>query len=162
MLSHDCSINATETQWVKILFEGAFLLISIFFRKNLNPAREGFRLWNSFVVWWISKVRMGPKSFSSYGSTYRKVTNSRLSRLVAHFWIFRLFMKGKFDAYVLWSLAKGVQNWIVDRSTARDFTVDMFHSTIDELPGHRGPRGITLTKIFLSIFSFESKNRTVM
>ena len=44
-------------------------------------------------------------------------------------------MKGKFDAYVLWSLAKGVQNWIVDRSTARDFTVDMFHSTIDELPG---------------------------
>ena len=123
MLSHDCSINATETQWVKILFEGAFLLISIFFRKNLNPAREGFRLWNSFVVWWISKVRMGPKSFSSYGSTYRKVTNSRLSRLVAHFWIFRLFMKGKFDAYVLWPLAKTVQNWIVDRSTAPDFTV---------------------------------------
>ena len=37
--------------------------------------------------------------------------------------IFRLFMKGKFDAYVLWPLAKRVQNWIVDRSTARGFTV---------------------------------------
>ena len=32
---------------------------------------------------------------------YRKVVSSRLSRLVAHFQIFRLFMKGKFDAYVL-------------------------------------------------------------
>ena len=32
-------------------------------------------------------------------------------------------MKGKFDAYALWPLAKEFQNWIVDRSTARDFTV---------------------------------------
>ena len=39
---------------------------------------------------------------------YRKVASSRLSRLVAHFHIFRLFMKGKFDAYVL--LAKSFQN----------------------------------------------------
>ena len=54
---------------------------------------------------------------------YRKVASSRLSRLVACPRIFRLFMKGKFDAYVLWPLAKKFQNWIVDRSTARDFTV---------------------------------------
>ena len=33
--------------------------------------------------------------------TYRKVASSRLSQLVAHLRIFRLFMKGKFDAYVL-------------------------------------------------------------
>ena len=33
---------------------------------------------------------------------YRKVVNSRLSRLVAHPSIFKLFMKGKFDAYDLW------------------------------------------------------------
>ena len=33
-------------------------------------------------------------------------------------------MKGKFDAYVLWPLDKMVQNWIVVRSTARNFTVD--------------------------------------
>ena len=32
-------------------------------------------------------------------------------------------MEGKFDAYVLWPLAKKFQNWKVDRSTARDFTV---------------------------------------
>ena len=30
-------------------------------------------------------------------------------------------MKGKFDAYV--PLAEKFQNWIEDRSTARDFTV---------------------------------------
>ena len=35
-------------------------------------------------------------------------------------------MKEKFDAYVLWLLAKKFQNWIVDRSTARDFTVANF------------------------------------
>ena len=32
---------------------------------------------------------------------YHKVSNSRPSRLVAHFQIFRRLMKGKFDAYVL-------------------------------------------------------------
>ena len=55
--------------------------------------------------------------------TYRKVASSSMSRLVAHFQISRRLMKGKFDAYVLWPLAKKFQNWIVDRSTARDFTV---------------------------------------
>ena len=42
---------------------------------------------------------------------------------VAHFWIFRLFINGKFDTYVLWPLAKRVQNWIVGRSTTRNFTI---------------------------------------
>ena len=32
-------------------------------------------------------------------------------------------MKGKFDAYVLWPLAKRIQNWIVDKSPAWDFTL---------------------------------------
>ena len=32
-------------------------------------------------------------------------------------------MKEKVDAYVLWPLAKKFQIWIVDQSTARDFTV---------------------------------------
>ena len=49
---------------------------------------------------------------------YRKVASSRLSWLVALPRIFRRLMKGKFDA-----LAKKLQKWIVDRSTARDFTV---------------------------------------
>ena len=64
--------------------------------------------------------------FHGHTYTYRKVASSSLSRLVAHFWVFRLFMKGKFDA-----LAKRVQNWIVDQSTARDFTVTQKH--IDQL-----------------------------
>ena len=34
-------------------------------------------------------------------TSYRKVASSRQSRLVAHLRIFRLFMKGKVDAYVL-------------------------------------------------------------
>ena len=55
--------------------------------------------------------------------TYRKVASSSMSWLVAHLRIFRMLMKGKFDAYVLWPLAKKFQNWIVDRSTAREFTV---------------------------------------
>ena len=36
-------------------------------------------------------------------------------------------MKGKFDAYVLWLLAKRVQNWIVDWSNARDFMVSKYN-----------------------------------
>ena len=54
---------------------------------------------------------------------YRKFTSNRLSLLVLHPSIFRLFMKGKFDTYLLWSFTQRVQNWIVDWSTARDFTV---------------------------------------
>jgi hypothetical protein len=37
-------------------------------------------------------------------------------------------MKEKFDAYLLWPLTKKIQNWIVDRSTARDFTVNKMHA----------------------------------
>ena len=40
---------------------------------------------------------------------YRKVASSSLSRLVAHFQIVRRLMKEKFDAYVLWPLAKIVK-----------------------------------------------------
>jgi hypothetical protein len=36
-----------------------------------------------------------------------KVASSRLSRFVAHSRIFRLFMKGKFDAYVPYSILTG-------------------------------------------------------
>ena len=39
--------------------------------------------------------------FSAKKSIYRKVTSSRLSRLVAHIRIFSLFMEWKFDAYVV-------------------------------------------------------------
>ena len=55
---------------------------------------------------------------------YRKVASRSTSWLVARPRIFRPFMKGKFDPYVLcdlWPLT--IDLWIVDRSTARDFTV---------------------------------------
>ena len=51
---------------------------------------------------------------------YHKVESSRLSQLVAHPSTFRMFMKGKFDAYVLWPLTKCFYNWIVNRSTPLD------------------------------------------
>ena len=43
-------------------------------------------------------------SKSQFLLNYRKVASSRLSWLVAHFRIFRLFMKWEFDGYVLWPL----------------------------------------------------------
>ena len=39
---------------------------------------------------------------------YCKVASSSMSRFVAHPSIFRMFMKGKFDAYVLWPLGQRV------------------------------------------------------
>ena len=66
---------------------------------------------------------------NSQTPVYHKVENCSLSWLVAHFQIFRRLMKGKFDAYVLWPLTKKFQNWIVDRSTARDFMVITFKFT---------------------------------
>ena len=66
-----------------------------------------------------------------YISTYPKVASSSMSRLVAHYQIFRRLMKWKFDVYVLWPLTKKFQNWIVDRSTARDFTVLKVLNTCD-------------------------------
>ena len=42
---------------------------------------------------------------------YPKVVSRNTSWLVAHSSIFRMFMKGKFDAYVLWFWAKSFQNW---------------------------------------------------
>ena len=54
-----------------------------------------------------------------------KFSSSRQSRLVAL--SPQYFQKAyEFDAYVLCPLAKKFQNWIVDRYTARDFTVVLF------------------------------------
>ena len=58
----------------------------------------------------------------NYGSIYTAKSRAVVFWLVAHLEIFRLFMKAKFDAYVLWPLAR-VQNWIEERSTARNFAV---------------------------------------
>ena len=83
-------------------------------------------------------------------SSYRKVANSSPSRLVARFQTFRRLMKGKFDAYVMWPLAKNSQNWIVDQSTARYFTEIylIFFGMIKILPTHLC--WVWITKIFES------------
>ena len=72
---------------------------------------------------WHFKALLPMATRMSSKKDYRKVPSSRLSWLVAHPRIFRLFMKGNFKAYVLWPMDKMVQNWIVDQSTARDFTI---------------------------------------
>ena len=69
-----------------------------------------------------SSVKRFSENFDQEAVTYRKVASSSLSRLVAHFQTFRRLMKGKSNAYVVWPLAKKFQNWMVDQSTARDFT----------------------------------------
>ena len=51
---------------------------------------------------------------------YRKVVSSILSWLVPHFHIFRLFMKGKSDAYVLCPKDSKLNSSLL---TTRDFTV---------------------------------------
>ena len=85
-----------------------------FVRSEINTfTLTGARSWS--IVHYVHWIRRS--------NIYRKVASSSMSRLVAHLMIFRRLMKGKFDTYVVWPLAKKFQNWIVDRSTARDFTV---------------------------------------
>ena len=113
--------------WVHMFSEHNFDNSAIFVscqccRKKPKTAVGSFSNWKlSFVL--SPTFEVSQRFYIKKKYIYRKVASSRLSRLVAHLAIFRLFMKGKFDAYVLWPLAKRVQNWIVDRSTTRDFTV---------------------------------------
>ena len=58
------------------------------------------RNWLTSTQYNESPLSIGTISHETFHIIYRKVANSRLSRLVAHFHILRLFMKGKFDAYV--------------------------------------------------------------
>ena len=65
-------------------------------------------------------------------------------------------MKGKFDAYVLWSLAQRVQNWIVDPSTARDFTVVILEPPQIELLQPKN------TYIWMSLNEFDIEPKGLM
>ena len=108
----------------------------ILLRKMAKVIPKGPNGWlpclHSFKTFWPIKPSYTSNQIWSFAAhynvlklyMYRKVMSSRLSRLVAHSRIFRLFMTEKFDAYVLWPLSERVQNWIVDQSTAaRNFTV---------------------------------------
>ena len=54
---------------------------------------------------WLKQVNMFEESIwylRTSKKTYLKVVSSRLSQVVVYLRIFRLFVKGKFDAYVEW------------------------------------------------------------
>ena len=73
----------------KVTFLTYYTILSLHFQQ---PGHKYLNLWSVFIL--NNKI-------------YRKVVSSRLSRLVAHFQIFRLFMKGKFEAYYCDLWAKG-------------------------------------------------------
>ena len=59
-----------------------------------------------FVFWFVVHILVTFNlSFASTETKYRKVASRSTSRLVARPKVSRLFMKGKFDSYVLWPLA---------------------------------------------------------
>ena len=61
---------------------------------------------------------------------YRKVASSNTSRFEAHALLFRLYMKGNFDAYVLWPFGKKFFFELVTRFRTRDSTVFKFRILI--------------------------------
>ena len=122
-------------QWkiFRFLFQNIFSKFYLIFYKNLTnsslifkdrPIKLFSRTLNisSLVVDKLGKNnKKGNYGFNyNYIKLYKVTRSSRLSWLVAHPTIFRLFMKGKFDAHVLWLLAQRICNW---RDTACDFTV---------------------------------------
>ena len=54
-----------------------------------------------FVIIFLTDWKWDNRHVCELYYDYRKVANSSLSWLVARFYIFRMLMKGKFDAYVL-------------------------------------------------------------
>ena len=50
---------------------------------------------------WLSAGQLDGMTDAVFKVSYHKVASNRLSPLVAHLKIFKLFMMGKFDAYVL-------------------------------------------------------------
>ena len=84
-------------------------------QKAIITFEKFFLVWVPMNIQKVLKVKLE--------SDHHKVASRDMSRLVADKKIFRLFMKGKCDAYVLWNLTKSFQDKIVDRSTARNFMV---------------------------------------
>ena len=63
----------------------------------------GNKLKTKNVLWEIWRRFLMQNSSWIRQNTYCKIPSSRLSWLVAHARIFRMFMKGNFDAYVPWN-----------------------------------------------------------
>ena len=82
-----------------------------------------------YLIMWVTKILNGTINGLHCMRLEKlhtlKLRAVDLSQLVAHSRIFRLFIKGKFKAYLLWPLAKRVQSWIVDLFTSCDFMVNI-------------------------------------
>ena len=98
-----------KPQWGQNVFEvWVWIFTPINFTRVFGSAVEASAVQPSAVAVYVydSSFTVHVWEIWHQNSNYRKVVSSRLSRLVAHSRIFRLFMKGKFDTYVLWPLAK--------------------------------------------------------
>jgi hypothetical protein len=62
---------------------------------------------------------------------YHKVESSNTSHLEAHAGIYRLLMKGIFNAYVLWPIDKKLIFELVTHVNTRDFTLRKNHKGLN-------------------------------
>ena len=114
-----------KPQWGQNVFEiWVWIFTPVNFMRNFGSAVEASAV---AVYVYDFSFRVDAWEIWHQNQNYRKVVSSRLSQLVAQSRIFWHIMKGNFDVHLLRPLAKRVQNWIVDRSTARNFTVHDFY-----------------------------------
>ena len=117
-----------KPQWGQNVFEiWVWIFTPVNFMRNFGSAVEASAV---AVYVYDFSFRVDAWEIWHQNQNYRKVVSSRLSQLVAQSRIFWHIMKGNFDVHLLRPLAKRVQNWIVDRSTARNFTVHEFLKNI--------------------------------
>ena len=94
--------------WIKDVSNGRFELFGNVNGavKKISSGLSKLGKFKSKTYWLKGLLQIVEKSKRKQQHTnveYPKVPSSSLSWLVA--WIFRMFMKGKFDAYVLWPLS---------------------------------------------------------
>ena len=108
-----CKVQFWTEGFLKKLWTGQprlFMIQTLALWLRLNELLGGTSIyWNLIWFNWSEWILVNHAVVSKmarfhqlkYISTYPKVASSSMSRLVAHFQIFRRLMKGKFDAYVV-------------------------------------------------------------
>ena len=90
--------------------------------------------WGPWLFWSprnLVPMKFGPREiWALHENQYSKVASSRLSQLVAHSRIFRLFMKGKIDACVLWPLAKWNQKGLLGGLQSHTYSGFLFNHNL--------------------------------
>ena len=79
---------------------GTKLFHKSFLKSCVSMISHNFYSKNLGILEYFRKEKLSGSGTLLEFFKHSKVASSSLSRLVAHFWIFRLFMKGNFDAYV--------------------------------------------------------------